>query len=272
MARNWAELSKRKRAKASGDWAMPPHTCTICGNTFTPARFGVKYCSHKCRKSKPRRYSECKWCGVEFGINQRKSKKVEHCSVNCYIASKTQGRYKPSLAEIELQKRIRREVAAIKRIGENIRRAISDCRICGDRFVRTRKGVRTCSAACQSSAEAQAKASRRVACRRNRKGKPWHRAQRARYKARRRARLSIVTADAVDPFTVFVRDGWRCYICGIDTPQELRGTYEPQAPELDHMVSLASGGSHSLDNLACACRRCNGDKGALDWDEYLMTG
>ena len=60
---------------------------------------------------------------------------------------------------------------------------------------------------------------------------------------------------------VFERDGWRCYLCGCDTPKHLSGTTDPNAPELEHVVPLAKGGSHTWDNVRCACRRCNRAKG-----------
>jgi 5-methylcytosine-specific restriction endonuclease McrA len=80
-------------------------------------------------------------------------------------------------------------------------------------------------------------------------------------KAKRRAREAIA-AQAFDPMKVFARDGWRCRLCGAKTPRAFRGTYEPNAPELDHIVPLALGGSHTPGNCQLACRSCNGRKGA----------
>lgn len=79
-------------------------------------------------------------------------------------------------------------------------------------------------------------------------------------KAARRARVRSGTVDRVDPFAVFERDGWSCRLCGIATPKDKRGTYEPDAPELDHIKPLSKGGEHSYANTQCACRRCNGVK------------
>jgi hypothetical protein len=81
-------------------------------------------------------------------------------------------------------------------------------------------------------------------------------------KARRRARVRGVASDAIDPIRVFERDGWRCHLCGRKTSARRRGTHHPLAPELDHVVTLADGGSHTWSNVACSCRRCNGAKGA----------
>lgn len=59
---------------------------------------------------------------------------------------------------------------------------------------------------------------------------------------------------------VLERDGWRCYLCAVDTPQELRGTMKDNAPEVDHVVPLSKGGEHVPWNCRCACRKCNIDK------------
>lgn len=80
-------------------------------------------------------------------------------------------------------------------------------------------------------------------------------------KARRRAVERGRDADRVDPIQVFDRDGWRCQICGKPTPKSKRGSFKPRAPELDHRIPLAMGGSHTYANVQCACRECNQSKG-----------
>lgn len=81
-------------------------------------------------------------------------------------------------------------------------------------------------------------------------------------KAKRRLRCRGSAYQPVDPIKVFNRDKWKCHICGTSTPKELRGSYLGNAPELDHIVTLADGGSHTYGNVACACRSCNQKKGA----------
>ena len=81
-------------------------------------------------------------------------------------------------------------------------------------------------------------------------------------RARRRALTRGVGADQIDPIAVFERDGWRCHLCGKKTDPKLRGLPKPLAPELDHVVPLAAGGSHTWGNVKCSCRKCNGSKGA----------
>lgn len=77
---------------------------------------------------------------------------------------------------------------------------------------------------------------------------------------RHRARRYGVPYESVDPIKVLQRDRWRCQLCGIPTPKRLRGTFEPNAPEVDHIVTLADGGEHSYRNTQCACRACNQKK------------
>ncbi len=64
------------------------------------------------------------------------------------------------------------------------------------------------------------------------------------------------------PTSILARDNWTCQLCGEPTPKELRGTCDPRAPELDHILPIAAGGAHVPENCQCACRECNGAKGA----------
>lgn len=76
-------------------------------------------------------------------------------------------------------------------------------------------------------------------------------------KGRRKARMKEVEYESVDPIKLCERDGWKCQICGIDTPKELRGTYRSNAPEVDHIIPVSKGGPHTYANTQCACKECN---------------
>lgn len=89
------------------------------------------------------------------------------------------------------------------------------------------------------------------------------RSQRRTRRKAERARLRSARVEPVNPNKVFERDGWRCQICGCQTPRLLRGSTKPRAPELDHRVPLSCGGDHSYANTQCACRECNNDKSNL---------
>ncbi len=70
---------------------------------------------------------------------------------------------------------------------------------------------------------------------------------------------------------VFARDGWRCQLCGIRTPQSMQGKCAPNSPEVDHIVSIADGGGHTWDNVQCACRKCNGAKGSKSFGQLRLS-
>lgn len=48
-----------------------------------------------------------------------------------------------------------------------------------------------------------------------------------------------------------------CRDCYAATPRRIRASVTP-----DHIQPLSKGGKHTRINTACACRRCNGTKGA----------
>lgn len=78
---------------------------------------------------------------------------------------------------------------------------------------------------------------------------------------RKRARYFGVAYEPFKSEDILHRDGYRCMMCGVKTPKRLRGSTEPNAPELDHRIPMAMGGGHTRDNVQCACRRCNIAKG-----------
>lgn len=86
-------------------------------------------------------------------------------------------------------------------------------------------------------------------------------------KIRRYAAERGAEAENVNPWMVFERDGWSCRLCNVNTPKRLRGTYEHNAPELDHVVPLSRGGPHTYANTQCLCRSCNGFKSDRTMDE-----
>jgi hypothetical protein len=71
---------------------------------------------------------------------------------------------------------------------------------------------------------------------------------------------SYTVIERFDPFEVFEKYDWRCYICRRPTPRELRGSNDNREPTLDHIKPVTLGGVHSKANAACACRECNASK------------
>lgn len=74
---------------------------------------------------------------------------------------------------------------------------------------------------------------------------------------RRKQRMKANGYEPINKTKVFERDKWTCHICGCKTPKSKKGTMAMNSPELDHIVPIASGGSHTYSNVACSCKRCN---------------
>lgn len=139
------------------------------------------------------------------------------------------------------------EVAALKRIATwraGMAITVRPCKHCG----RKAKGRGERARACDGCAKEKMRIARRNC--------PSRRADKARRKAMDRG----VLADRIDPIKVFERDKWMCHLCGCKTDARLRGSYLDNAPELDHVIPLSKGGTHTWGNVRCACRSCNGKK------------
>lgn len=61
---------------------------------------------------------------------------------------------------------------------------------------------------------------------------------------------------------VFERDGYICQICGIkcDINDLGWGSNGATHPTIDHIIPLSKGGTHTWDNVQCACGLCNSRK------------
>jgi hypothetical protein len=75
---------------------------------------------------------------------------------------------------------------------------------------------------------------------------------------RRRRRGGRVHGVAYDPYAVFKRDKWRCYLC--NTKTQKKDIYANDAAEIDHVIPLSKGGKDIPSNVKCCCRACNIDK------------
>lgn len=243
--------------------------CKQCGAEMngTPLQLSERvFCSQRCNAEdrKKANVRVCEVCSSVFhrrpGGNQLKlGQEVRYCSNRCKFESQ-------KLPEQEVERReqekaravaVRKVIAALRQVARQRVVVIRwDCAHCGASFDRA-KGQRSrlCND-CRHAVDAKRRAQDRKSYRKSPKG----RAMKAAYKAQRRAKERIAVAH-VDPILVLERDNWRCKLCGVKTPRALRGTYADRAPEVDHIVSLADGGSHEYGNLQCACRRCNLDKG-----------
>lgn len=225
-------------------------TCKHCGKPFVPKVVDrVTYCSRECSfaaiASRPR---PCKSCGQEFVPGKQGYSSDVYCSQECsdrgvpkrcelcgkefYGAELAKLCSDDCRAEYNRRRRYEYEVAQKELIPR-------PCKECGVVFTPEYGNKRRefCSADCMHAY--------------------GHRVGHA----LRRARKHTEDRESVDPVKVFERDNWRCHICGKRAPKQLRGTLDDMAPELDHILPLAKGGSHTYANTACAHRKCNQKKG-----------
>lgn len=256
--------------------------CGWCGSTMTLKPAIAKeqnYCSVRCglkarakREGKDGRFRvvHCRGCGSETYRHVRSAKDSgEFCGRDCYSALK---------AKVSEEKGALRRIAANWQAKPNPRVVceIQALRRIAARPVVSRLTFAPCSGGCGTILPGYMARSRSCQpCRREarRKFKRTEKGQALRraHKAKRRAVERGLEADRIDPIKVFERDGWRCHLCGCKTPKRLRGTCELSAPELDHVVPLALGGTHTWGNVACACRKCNGEKGANPLGQLLLS-
>lgn len=186
----------------------------------------------------------------QSGTNKKAGHKVRFCSMSC---------------RVKHGDNVRLEREAIKRIGSNIRKsqkqakalaekidaalilAPHQCATCGI-GLNGHRGKKYCSKDCKPKQKID-------------KTTPAYRAHKKAWRLKRKAlERGAVTAVKFNPYDIFNRDGWLCQICGIKTPESLRGTYKPNAPELDHIIPVSKGGAHHPSNCQTSCRSCNGKK------------
>lgn len=255
--------------------------CSYCKPTWSKAwwaEYRIKQAAAKLPKPlpPPPKTYECQNCHQTF--LPKKPDRTSFCSRDCAFKHKIQ------------TAKIRQES-----IWPSSPVFFVNCQRCSQTFASDRKGRKYCGDACKRAAtldhlrsrSAKAKPVRQICCKEcgtlfvteyGQKRSVFcsalclKRYNRRIRKPLERARKKAATVEAVDPFKVFERDGWRCQICHKRTPKRLRGSLNDMAPELDHIVPLAKGGEHSYRNTQCACRRCNRTKSATVYGQLVLFG
>lgn len=75
-------------------------------------------------------------------------------------------------------------------------------------------------------------------------------------KRRRAERLRAAQTDGYSREAIFERDGWRCWLCGLQL--------DPNNATIDHVIPIAAGGDDTAANVRAACSPCNSRRGARD--------
>lgn len=254
------------------------YTCAHCGGMITPrinkttgllSKATRKYCSPICAS---RHHDKTRAKRVKpRGKPKPKPVTCEHCKktvLRHVRSSRDAGKYCSRDCSFAALAHMRREREALLRIGRNARRhtreagraqrvdeiakakaaaiavkLIRACLDCGSMF-QQRTHIGTPEKRCQRCESIVLKAARKTG------------------KLSRKAKRRGAVSESINPIKVFERDKWKCHLCGVKTLKSKRGTYDDRAPELEHIVALADGGSHTWGNVACSCRKCNGTKGA----------
>jgi 5-methylcytosine-specific restriction endonuclease McrA len=89
----------------------------------------------------------------------------------------------------------------------------------------------------------------------------------------RENRIKAVTKELVSSKRIYIRDGYRCGICGKKLRMDKKAPH-PLSPSIDHIVPLSCGGEHSYRNVRAAHFQCNSLRGACSTgnDQLLMFG
>lgn len=229
--------------------------CANCAGEFHPPHVGAIYCSNRCKqaawkKANPERHralpsNQPKLCAVYAGY-------CDTCG-GAFV-SRRERKYCTPACE---PRHDNREF----RLGIDYIPPVRTCCCCGLQWSAIRRIGR--SQYCQTPECQQARAAKaREMRKRSKRGKSH--VQRAKRHGRRYGYFNVLR--------VFERDRWTCQLCGVKTPKALRGTCDQRAPEVDHIVPIAAGGDHVMENLQCACRRCNGEKQARPAGQLWLLG
>lgn len=227
---------------------------------------------------------QCEYCGKDF---EAQTVRRKFCSDVC----RQQGHRKshPQRKKTEEQKQRDRERQREKYAREHHIGEKRICVICGNEFMSKSEKRRTCSKQCSHilsrretgfcnghlitkacvvcGKEFKTYKSRQVTCSTEcscARQEFRHNHRNTSFGAR--CRHYGVQFDAtVRADLVIKRDNCVCQICGkkCDPDDKRWGNFGPDYPTIDHILPLAKGGTHTWDNVQCACGMCNTKKGDL---------
>ena len=248
----------------------PRGKCLQCGASLEGKSAGNLYCSAECQHQSMRRTEThiCQQCGVTFVPKARD--RGTFCSRECsfaYIRQNAQGRAarprelvgqcefcgEPAISVLSKTchsdecQRLRSLKHYIARHPQRTPGSTYVCRECGKEWVSEYGDKRRffCSFKC----------SQRWLRREDK-----YKQMRADAKRRRRARkYGNGPVDQINALAVYERDGWRCGICGKKVNRKLKHPH-PLSVSLDHIVALAKGGTHTIENVQCSHLICNSYK------------
>ncbi len=264
-----SKSAQKKKRISKNKEQFGERNCEYCGERFVPYRESGRFCKEECTLAygryitqgwKPAEDKKCLICGKMFKTESKyRLTYQEYCSPEC--------------AEVS------------RHVGKTCEIYYVKCKACGKEFISNRKRKYCQEKECQDkrwlvyykNSKKHLKKNKSGLCKEC--GKPYvneYGEKRKGFcsdecssrhggrivKMVRRARVNGRESERINPFEVFIKAGWKCQQCGVETPRKLRGTHSDRAPELDHVIPIACGGTHTKDNVQLLCRKCNQDKGA----------
>lgn len=238
--------------------------CEGCNQTIvkapSPARdLRTRYCSARCKysawvKRRNKAGTICSRCGTALPNTHYLNKYCAQCGpiarADLYAVKPKKGRTLRQSACVVCSASFASVVPRVT-CGSVCRAILQSQRCTGKKYRLPPQNERSCTV-CGTTFMAK-RATRCGTC--SRRESPRKYSDRAR-------KFGVVYERGLSREKVFIRDRWRCQLCGARTPQKLQGLNTPKSPELDHIVPLSRGGGHTWDNVQCACRSCNIRKAA----------
>lgn len=245
----------RHKGPARGP-TMVDRECEFCDKPFQATAYEVKigkgrFCTKSCSNSS--RYERitltCDHCGSEFqrmlAVYLRRSSDSVFCGRDCYAAARTGDGINRTCKVCGLTK----SLSAYWTSGSSGNGTIyykSTCKEClkhiqqQERFLHPERGREYDRRSYEKHRESVIRRKMRV----NDMRRAW-----------KHGALEVVE---VNRESIFERDGLACYLCGNE--------FDRSDLQLDHVVPLSRGGSHTPDNIRVACKWCNSRKG-----DYLLS-
>lgn len=237
---------------------MEQRTCPVCGTEHT--RRGI-YCSRQCGRRvsnakargttvrPPAARFDCAWCGQTCTPGENVAPHASRfCCRECKARWHGEHEAQASRAATRRRRAIAKLEAAARGAGPTGVRVAGPCQNprCRAPFVGVHVDSRYCSPRCH-----------RAVVRWRENQSPVTKARKVRASVERSRRMGW--RDQIPAARVAARDGWDCAICGQPVDRDAHAPAD-LAPTTDHVIPLADGGAHSMDNVQLAHFICNARK------------
>ena len=220
--------------------------------------------------------AKCRNCGVEFNAKRSRGPLASYCTANCRnraaaVRFRESGKYRESTKAASRAK-------SVKVWEKNLSMPALKCEWCGKDAPRGRAGkpLRFCDKKCRAKYDYSRHKEVAPRCSESGCDKPsharglcgshysaiWRTSNPDKYTAknlRYRAQKRHQGAESFSRIEVMELSGWTCHLCG--DPIDRDCAYpNPMYGTVDHVVPLAKGGTHTLDNVKAAHHVCNSTK------------